>query len=79
MAVPFRRTSKTKKRMRRTHLKLEAEGLVACKNCGATIKAHNICPECGYYDGKKVIETKKAKAKAKAEKAAEKPASEKSK
>ena len=48
--------------MRRTHQKLEVEGLVACKNCGATIKAHNICPECGYYDGKKVLETKKAKA-----------------
>ncbi|NMV82251.1 MAG: 50S ribosomal protein L32, partial [Erysipelotrichia bacterium] len=29
MAVPFRRTSKTKKRMRRTHQKLEVEGLVA--------------------------------------------------
>jgi large subunit ribosomal protein L32 len=51
--------------MRRTHQKLEVEGLVACKNCGATIKAHNICPECGNYDGKKVLETKKAKAKEK--------------
>lgn len=77
MAVPFRRTSKTKKRMRRTHQKLEVEGLVACSNCGATIKAHNICPQCGYYDGKKVLTTKKAKASE--EKATEKPAKAKSK
>jgi len=61
MAVPFRRTSKTKKRMRRTHFKLAVEGLVTCPNCGATIKAHNVCSECGFYDGKKVVVTKKAK------------------
>lgn len=79
MAVPFRRTSKTKKRMRRTHLKLEVEGLVVCKNCGATVKAHNVCPQCGYYDGKKVLETKTAKAKAKENKPAEKATAEKSK
>ena len=56
MAVPFRRTSKTSKRMRRTHFKLSVSGLVTCPNCGATIKSHNICPKCGYYDGKKVVE-----------------------
>ncbi|MFA7378781.1 MAG: 50S ribosomal protein L32 [Bacilli bacterium] len=77
MAVPFRRTSKTKKRMRRTHQKLEVEGLVACSNCGATIKAHNICPQCGYYDGNKVLATKKDKASE--EKATEKPVKAKSK
>ena len=56
MAVPFRRTSKTSKRMRRTHFKLSVSGLVTCPNCGATIKSHNICPKCGYYDGKNVVE-----------------------
>jgi large subunit ribosomal protein L32 len=55
MAVPFRRTSKTKKRMRRTHFKLEVSGLVLCPNCGAMIKSHHVCPKCGYYNGKKVI------------------------
>ena len=44
MAVPFRRTSKTSKRMRRTHFKLSVSGLVKCPNCGATIKSHNVCP-----------------------------------
>lgn len=55
MAVPFRRTSKTAKRMRRTHFKLSVSGLVKCPNCGATIKSHNVCPKCGYYGGKDVV------------------------
>lgn len=52
MAVPQRRISKTRKRMRRTHFKLEVSGLVTCPNCGEMIKAHHVCPKCGYYAGK---------------------------
>ncbi|MDD6302822.1 MAG: 50S ribosomal protein L32 [Bacillales bacterium] len=59
MAVPARRTSKTTKRMRRTHFKLNVTGLVKCSNCGATIVSHRVCPECGYYDGKQVVDVKK--------------------
>ena len=59
MAVPFRRTSKTTKRMRRTHFKLSVTGLTKCGNCGATIVSHRVCPECGYYDGKQVVDVKK--------------------
>ena len=61
MAVPFRRTSKTAKRMRRTHFKLSVSGLVKCPNCGAMIKSHNVCPMCGYYNGKQVVNKKAAK------------------
>lgn len=63
MAVPFRRTSKTSKRMRRTHFKLSVSGLVKCPNCGATIKSHNVCPKCGFYNGKDVMK-KQAEEKA---------------
>ncbi|MBQ9266524.1 MAG: 50S ribosomal protein L32 [Bacilli bacterium] len=55
MAVPFRRTSKTTKRMRRTHYKLSIEGASVCSHCGALVKAHTVCPKCGYYDGKQVV------------------------
>lgn len=55
MPVPFRRTSKTKKRMRRTHLKKVAAGYVACPNCGEPIRSHRACPKCGFYKGKEVI------------------------
>ena len=59
MAVPFRRTSKTTKRMRRTHFKLSVTGLTKCANWGATIVSHRVCPECGYYDGKQVVNVEK--------------------
>jgi len=58
MAVPFRRTSKTKKRMRRTHLKKEVGALTTCSKCGATIRPHRACKECGFYAGKEVIAVK---------------------
>ncbi len=61
MAVPFRRTSKTAKRLRRTHFKLSVSGLVTCPNCGTTIQSHRVCPNCGYYDGKEVVAHKESK------------------
>ncbi len=61
MAVPFRRTSKTKKRMRRTHLKKENPTLVKCPNCGEIIKPHRACLKCGYYKGKEVIAKEETK------------------
>ena len=59
MAVPQRRISKTRKRLRRTHFKLEVSGLVACPHCGEMIRSHRVCPACGCYGGKKVLDIKK--------------------
>ena len=56
MAVPARRTSKAKKAKRRTHYKLTGAGLSACPNCGELRKSHRVCPSCGQYDGKTVVE-----------------------
>ena len=61
MAVPFRRTSKTKKRMRRTHLKKEVGALTTCPKCGATIQPHRACMACGFYKGKDVLKKEVAK------------------
>ncbi|WP_018132894.1 50S ribosomal protein L32 [Effusibacillus pohliae] len=55
MAVPFRRTSKTRKRMRRTHYKLSVPGMVECPQCGALKLSHRVCKECGYYKGREVV------------------------
>lgn len=76
MAVPFRKISKTRGRMRRTHYKLEAANTVVCKNCGASIKPHRVCPECGFYKGKNVIEKAEVKEEkvVKTEKKTTKPA-----
>lgn len=56
MAVPFRRVSKTRKRKRRTHFKLAMAGVTKCSNCGSLIRSHRICPTCGHYAGKEIIE-----------------------
>lgn len=58
MAVPQRRTSKTAKRKRRTHFKLNVPGMVVCPNCGEMKLAHRVCKECGSYNGKVVVQPK---------------------
>ena len=55
MAVPFRKVSKTRKRMRRTHYKIEENGTTKCSNCGAIIRQHRVWNEWGFYKGKKVL------------------------
>lgn len=54
-AVPFHRVSKTRKRMRRAHNALTANGTVTCPNCNETIRPHRVCPKCGFYKGKEVV------------------------
>ena len=56
MAVPQRRTSKTAKRLRRSHFKLEVTGLITCPHCGAMIRSHRVCPNCGFYGGKEIVQ-----------------------
>ena len=60
MAVPKRRRSKTKRLSRRSHDALTVTTTATCKNCGAKVLPHHVCPECGQYNGKQVVETKEA-------------------
>lgn len=56
MAVPKRKVSKTRKKKRRTHYKLEPAGLSVCPNCNEPMLPHRACPHCGYYKGRKVLD-----------------------
>ncbi len=58
MAVPFRRTSKARKRKRRTHYKISVPGMQVCPQCGEMKLAHKVCKECGHYKGIKVVNKK---------------------
>lgn len=60
MVVRMRHT-KGHTRNRRSHHALTAKNLVVCKNCGAHIQGHKVCPECGYYKGKAVLKVKAKK------------------
>lgn len=55
MAVPFRKVSKTRKRMRRSHNALTANMTTKCPKCGAMIRPHRVCGECGFYKGREVV------------------------
>jgi large subunit ribosomal protein L32 len=56
MAVPQRRTSKTRRDKRRTHFKLEVPGMVKCPQCGELKLSHRVCKSCGTYKGKEIVQ-----------------------
>ncbi|MCM8792264.1 MAG: 50S ribosomal protein L32 [Candidatus Omnitrophica bacterium] len=58
MALPKRRHSKARGRKRRTHWKIRQLNLVLCPQCKKLKIPHRICPVCGYYDGKEIVEIK---------------------
>ncbi len=55
MAVPKKKTSKSRRDKRRTHQKLTLPGMVECPRCHEPKLAHRVCPNCGYYKGRQVI------------------------
>ncbi|MDF1756149.1 MAG: 50S ribosomal protein L32 [Verrucomicrobiales bacterium] len=55
MAVPKRRTSKMKKRLRRSGQRWRAAKLNVCSECGSAVKSHCACGSCGYYNGRQVL------------------------
>jgi large subunit ribosomal protein L32 len=57
MAVPKRRTSKSRKNKRRSHWKLNPPGLTRCSHCHQLKLPHSVCSNCGYYGGREVIKT----------------------
>ncbi len=57
MAVPKRKTSKAKRDKRRSHDALSVKSRSTCPNCGATRQPHRVCPSCGHYKGRMIVET----------------------
>ena len=56
MPNPKRRHSKSRKGKRRAHDFLVARPLAECQNCHEMRLPHRVCPFCGYYKGREVIE-----------------------
>ena len=65
MPNPKRRHSNQRTRKRRTHDALRAGNSSTCPQCKKDILPHRICPYCGYYKGKLVVERIKDKKKKK--------------
>lgn len=59
MAVQQCKRSKMRVRQRKASIRYRGLEATTCANCGAACLPHRICKECGYYDGKQVLQVKK--------------------
>jgi large subunit ribosomal protein L32 len=57
MAVPKRRKTRSKMRMRRAHWRTEAPAYSSCPQCRQPKLPHRVCRNCGYYAGRQVVDT----------------------
>ena len=60
MAVPKKKTSKSRKNMRRAHDFLTTQSVSSCPQCKSPKLPHRDCPTCGTYKGKEVIDLSSA-------------------
>ncbi len=57
MAVPKKKKSKMKSRSHRAAAwKLATPARSLCPRCGAAKVPHVVCPSCGWYKGRQVVE-----------------------
>ncbi|MBL7205503.1 MAG: 50S ribosomal protein L32 [Desulfobacteraceae bacterium] len=57
MAVPKKKKSKSKRGSRRAHDAIQMSKTATCPQCHEPVLPHHICPECGTYRGRTIIET----------------------
>lgn len=55
------RHNRAQTKERRSHHALKAPNLAVCKNCGAHHRPHHMCLECGFYNGRQVVDLAKQK------------------
>ncbi|HYM91421.1 MAG TPA: 50S ribosomal protein L32 [bacterium] len=58
MGLTKRRFSKARTASRRAGFKARPVTLVDCPQCHARMVPHRLCPACGYYAGRQVVEVK---------------------
>jgi len=56
MAVPKKRTTSSKRNMRRSHHGREQVQLASCPKCSQPVRPHRVCENCGSYQGREVID-----------------------
>ena len=79
MALPKRKTSKSRRDKRRTHDRLKPVNVVECPRCHSKKLSHRVCANCGYYAEHEIIifEEKGKKKEKKEKKEPEKASKEK--
>ena len=57
MAVPKNKASKARTRRRKAiNSQLKVGTFIECGNCGNSMVPHRVCPKCGFYKGKQVLD-----------------------
>ena len=56
MPEPKKRTNKSKAGMRRMKIRAKMPAISYCENCHQPLLNHKVCENCGFYNGKKVID-----------------------
>ena len=56
MAVPKRKHSNARSGSRRAHQAKKPVQLQYCPECSTAVPSHVVCPKCGHYMGRKVME-----------------------
>ncbi len=56
MAVPKKKKSTARRDTRRSQWKLTAVQPIDCPQCTEAMMPHRICPKCGYYKGREVVQ-----------------------
>lgn len=67
MPVPKRKRSKTRRDKRFANKGIKPKQIASCSHCKTAVAPHQVCKECGYYKGTKVLSTKVERAVKRAE------------
>jgi large subunit ribosomal protein L32 len=65
MAVPKRRTSKSRQGTRRAHHFRTPKQVQYCPRCNEPILPHRVCDQCGFYQGRDAVLMEETEAEAK--------------
>ncbi len=57
MPTPKKRHSRTRRNNRRSHDALSTPAASLCPQCSEPKRPHTVCPSCGTYKGREVINT----------------------
>jgi len=57
MAVPKRKHSNARTGSRRAHHAKKPRQLEYCPKCSTAVPSHVICPNCGHYAGRTIVES----------------------
>lgn len=56
MGVPKQRHTKSRRNKGRMHLYIKQPVLGSCPKCAKPLTPHTLCKNCGYYNGRQVID-----------------------